>query len=192
MPIGLSTFYEALAWTITLIIVAPDTRFAQIVETCPDDVAYDIGIIVNKSPVPEGIARITLRLPHHAFRIALVIGSMLEDHIVVTNHVEHLCMWVVDFPIAVPCTECLCDGTCLIALQDGSLQLSCRLDHANLLALDHFVADTPGDDTGVIAIAQHHGVGVFTIAGVDEGRVVVGILLCAPAVEGFADNQHAY
>ena len=121
-----------------------------------------------------------------------MISSMLEDHIVVTNHVEHLCMWVVDFPIAVPCTKCLCDGACLVALQDGCLQLPCRLDHANLLALDHFVADTPGDDAGVITIAQHHGVGVFTIAGVDEGRVVVGILLCAPAVESLADNQHAY
>ncbi len=43
----------------------------------------------------------------------------------------------------------------------------------------------------MVAVAQHHGMDIIVEAGVDDSRIVVRILLCAPAVEGFVDNEHA-
>ena len=44
----------------------------------------------------------------------------------------------------------------------------------------------------MIAVAQHHCRDVVLPAGVDKGRVVVGILAVAPAVECFVDHEEAY
>ena len=73
-------------------------------------------------------------------------------------------MWVVDFPVAVPCAEGFRYGSRLVALQNGSLQLTGSLYDAQFLALNDLVANTPRDDAGVIPVAQYHGVDILTIA----------------------------
>ena len=143
-------------------------------------------------PGAEGIARIALRLPEDALGVAFMVAGVLEDHVVVAHHIEYLSVRVVDFPVAIPGTESLSNGTCLVMFVDGLLHLSGCIDHANVLTLYHLVADAPRDDAGVVAVAQHHCMDVLAEAGVDDGRIVIGILLCAPAIEGLVNNEHAY
>ena len=63
VPFGLTTFNPRLTLSFAFIIVATDAALAKVVETCPYDIAYNIGEVIRNLPVPEGIARITLRLP---------------------------------------------------------------------------------------------------------------------------------
>ena len=121
-----------------------------------------------------------------------MVTGVLEDHIVIATDVEHFEVGVVDLPVTVPGTEGFCNRACPITLQDSLFQQSCSMYHADLFTFYYLVANTPADDAGVVAITQHHGVDILTIAGVDEGGVVVGILLCAPAVESLVDDKHAY
>ena len=143
MPVGLSTLDVVLARTLTLIVISPYARLAQIVESRPYDVADDVGIVFDISPVLEGITRITLRLPHHALRVALMVGGMLMHHVVVAGNIEYLEMRVGDFPIIIPCAEGFGDGSCPIALQHGCLEFSrCGYD-GYILALNNLVANAP-------------------------------------------------
>ena len=63
-------------------------------------------------------------------------------------------------------------------------------NHTDVFTLDDLVADTPADDAGMVAVALHHSLYVLAITRVDERRVIVGSLLCTPAVEGLVDDQH--
>ena len=164
VPVGLSAFGKTLAWTLAVVVVASDARLTQVVEPRPYYISHDVRVVVADSPVSEGIPREALCLPDHTFGVALMVGCMLEYHIVVAHDVKHLGMRVIDFPIAVPCTERLGDGSRLVPLEDGLLHKSCRCDDADFLALDHLVADAPADDAGVVAVAFHHCPQVFLVA----------------------------
>ena len=112
------------------------------------------------------------------------------NHVVIAADVEHIEVRVVNLPVAVPCTESLGHGTCVIHFEYGLLQLlSCRND-TNVLTLDNLIADTPTDDAGMVSVALHHRMDILTIARIDERRVFVGGLRCSPAIEGLSDNQH--
>ena len=121
-----------------------------------------------------------------------MVTGVFEDHVVVTHHIEHLGMWVVDLPVAVPGTKGLGNRARLVTFKDGLLHLSGGIDHADVLALNDLVADAPRDDARMVAVAQHHRMNVLAETGVYDSRVVVGILLCAPAIEGLVDDEHTY
>ena len=143
MPFGLSTLNPRLALALTFIIVATDAALAQIVETCPYNIAYNIGEIICYFPVSKGVTWITLSLPDNALGVALVIAGMLENHVVIANHIEHFGMRVVNLPVAVPGTESLGNWTCVVYFLYGFLQLSGGIDHADVLTFYYFVANTP-------------------------------------------------
>ena len=191
MPVGLSALGIAFARPFTLVVGSSDARFAQVVEARPHHVAHHIRVVVHRGPVAEGVARIALRLPHHAPGVAPVVAGVLENHIVVAADVEHLEMGVVDFPVAVPGAEGLGDGARGVDFQHGPFQLAGGGDHADVLALNDLVAQAPGNDARVVAVAQHHGVDVLAVAGVDHGGIVVFQLCRAPPVEGLANDEHA-
>ena len=98
-----------------------------------------------------------------------MIAGVLEDHVVVAADIKHIKMRIVDLPVAVPGTEGFGDGARRVTIQDSLLQQFGCLDNTDVLALDDLVADTPADDAGVVAIAQHHGVDVLTVTGVNDG-----------------------
>ena len=93
-----------------------------------------------------------------------MVGGVLEDHVVVARHVEHLGMRVVDFPVTVPGTESLRYGACLVIFVNGLLHLSGGIDHTDVLAFDDLIADAPRDDARMVAVAQHHSMDVLTEA----------------------------
>ena len=143
VPFGLSALNPRLTLALAFIIVATNAAFAQIVESCPYDIAHNIREIIRNFPVSEGIARITLCLPDNAFWVALVVAGVFENHIVIACHIEHLGMRVVDFPIAIPGTERLSNRTRVVYFQYSFLHLSSGIDHADVLALNNLVADAP-------------------------------------------------
>ena len=120
-----------------------------------------------------------------------MVRSVLEEHVVVACYVEHLGMRVVDFPVVVPGTQGLSNGARRIIFEDSLLHLSGGIYYADVLALDDLVADAPRDDAWMVAVAQHHSTDVLTETGVDDGRIVIRILLCTPAIESLVDDQHA-
>ena len=191
MPVGLATLDVVLARLLAVIVITADTRLTQIVKSCPHDVTHHVRMVLHDRPVPESIPGEALRLPHHALRVALMVGGMLEYHIVIAHHVEHLGVRVIDLPVAVPGTKGLGDGARLIPCQDGSLELAGGGNHTDILSLDDLIADAPADDAGVVAVALHHLADVVGVARVDKRGIVVGRLGRAPAVEGLADDEHA-
>ena len=143
VPVGLPALNVVLAWTFALVVIATYARLAQIVESRPHNVADDVGIVVDVSPVCEGFAWVTLRLPHHALRGALMVGGMLVHHVVVTSNVEHFEVWVIDFPVFVPRTESFGDWARLVTLLHGSLQFASCGYYGYLLAFENLVAYAP-------------------------------------------------
>ena len=121
-----------------------------------------------------------------------MVAGMLKNHVVVACHVEHFGMRIVYLPVAVPGTQSLGNGACCIIFVYGLLHLSGCIYHADILALNHLVANAPRDDAWMIAVAQHHGMDVLSEAGVNNGRIIERILLRAPAIKRLVDNQHTY
>ena len=191
VPVGLAAVNIVLSRSLTLVVISTDASLAKIVKTRPDNVADDVGIAVYQCPILESIAWITLRLPHHTPRIALMVGSMLMDHVVVTTNIKHIEVRIVDFPVIVPGTERLSHWARLVVIQNGLLQLTGRGNDADILTLYHLVADAPADDAGMIAVTLHHRTDILSIARVNQRGIIVGLLGRAPAVEGFTDNEHS-
>ena len=190
VPFGLSSVNPVFTRTFSIVIVTTYAALAQVVKARPHNVANDIGIVMHQFPVAEGIARITLRLPHHTLGVALMVAGVFVNHVVIATNVEHLEMRVVDLPVAVPGAEGLGHRTCVVNLLDGCLQLASCGDHADILTLDDLVADTPADDAGVVHVALYHRMDILTIARVDKRGVVVGVLLRAPSIEGLTNDEH--
>ena len=116
---------------------------------------------------------------------------MLVNHVVIATDVKHIEVWVVYFPVAVPRTQCLRHRTGIVLFQNSLFQQFGSMNHTDILALDDFVTDAPADNTGMIPVALHHGMDILLITRVNQRRIVVRILLCAPAIEGLANHQHA-
>ena len=163
MPLWHTAFAPVFAWRLAIVVVASDTGFAKVVKTCPHDIADDVWIVANKSPVAERITRITLGLPHHTFGIALMVAGVLEYHIIIATDIEYIKVRIEDFPIAVPSTESLCHGASLVVIQDSLLQHLCSVYHSDVLALYHLVAYAPADDAGMVAVALNHGTDILLI-----------------------------
>ena len=176
MPVGLTSTDVMLTGPLALVVVAAYARFAQVVKTCPYDITNNIWIFLHQRPVLEGIAGKALRLPHHALGGTLMVAGVLVDHVVIAADIEHIEVRVVDFPVTVPRAESFGDGTRVVHLQNGLLQLASSGDDADVLTLNHLIADAPADNARVVAVAQHHRVDVLAVARVYQRGVVVRIL----------------
>ena len=191
VPLGHTTIAPVFARRLAIVVVTTNARLAEIIESRPHDITYDIRIVVHECPVLESITRIALGLPHHTLRISLMIASMLEYHIIISADIQHVEVRVIDFPISVPGTERLSHGASGVIIQNSLLQQLSGVDHADVLALDDLIADAPADDTRMVAVALHHRTDILLIARVNQRRIVIGFLGRAPSVESLADHQHA-
>ena len=93
-----------------------------------------------------------------------MVAGVLENHIVITTDIEHIKVWVVDFPVSVPSTQSLSDRACSVVFEYFLLQQFSGVNHADVLTLDHLVTDAPTNDAGVVAVAHDHRTDILLIA----------------------------
>ena len=146
----------AFALRPSLVTPSADARFAKVVETSPNNIADYVRIVGNGFIIAVSVAGIRFGLSHYTFRVALVVGFMLENHIVVTHNVECFGVRVVDFPIAVPSAKSLGNGTGVVFFENCLFEHTCGIYAADVLALDNLVADDPSHNAGVVAVAEYH------------------------------------
>ena len=136
--------HRSLPWffgRFAFVVPASDTRFSQIVDGCPNKVADDPRLVLHFPVVAPSVARIALRLHHHAVGHTLVVALRFMNHVVVAHDVVLCCQRVVDVPLRVPCAECGGDGSLLwVELTAERIQVMGGLHHLNFLTLDDLVA----------------------------------------------------
>lgn len=176
----------AAAARVGSIMGTTDTRFAEVVDGRPDEVADDVGEVGSGCPTLESGVGVTLGLPDDAFGTTLVVGGSLVNQVVIADQVERLGQGVED---AVHLTERLRDGTGGVELAHTSGNLAGGGNDLNLTAFEEFVAVAPGDDARVIAVAEDEGIDILLPPFIDIFVVVEGILLGTETVERLVDDQ---
>ena len=120
-----------------------------------------------------------------------MVGSMFEQHIIISGNVEHFSVRVIDFPVSVPCTEGLGYRPPFgIQLKDGILQLAGGGDYTDGLALYDLVANAPAHHRSMMAVTAHHALNVAVTVAVESLMIVMIFLAGAPTIESLIDDQH--
>lgn len=167
-----------------------ETGFAQIIDGRPDEVANDVGIVVDHRPIVECLMRIGFRASHNAGGDALTVVAVALEIIVVAADIES-CVEAVGGRLVGDQIESGSDGARGI---EGT-QVICEdpgfLCTQRFAAFGDFVADAPHHDRWVIAVAQDHGIDVPLPPIVKDDVVIFRVLALRPAIKGFVEHHHA-